>query len=326
MIYCHFALAALCAVLASIARIALLLVCYHITCFFTLFTIRSTVQIMRNRMILKRLKGTWAIVTGPTDGIGLGISQALADKGVNVVLMGRNPEKLKGVKKDLEARGVQVKNVLVDFCEKIDFDKALSPLKGMDLRVLVNNVGTNNFEPVEFLKNEQSDNILRVNVQNTMRLTKAILKRFQSLPQDRGTRYVLNIGSMLGFLPSPYQQVYAGTKAFLCSWSEALASEFEGRNVHVELLMTGLVCTKLSGAKKPWFFCPSASVYGRNCVSRFGTTRITYPYSPHELLAMATSVFPRWLMASCIKRSQIAMQNAIKRKKDLAAGYAAKKT
>lgn len=303
------------ALLSSILRAATLVISYFIAYRISVFSFATSARIIRNRVVLGKIKGHWAIITGPTEGIGLSIARAFAEEGVNVVLVGRNPEKLEKVKGEL-AKKVDVRVVVADFSNTVNFGKKLAPLlkEGLDVRVLVNNVGVNNFKPTTFMENEMTDAIIQINVTNTLEMTREVVSMFFS--DGIYTRYVLNVGSMLGFIPSPYHQVYSGSKAFLCAWSEALHYELKPMSVHVELLMTGLVCTRLSGVKRSGLFSPSAATYGKCCVRRFGSAPITYPYGPHEIEGLLVDLLPRWLVASAVMRHQAAVKEVLRRKEE----------
>lgn len=97
-------------------------------------------------------RGKWAVVTGATDGVGLGFVEALVEKGCNVVLISRNEQKIKRrideIIKDLEKRGKkvpQMKFIVADFKDsssKVFIKGILEQLKGLEISILVNNVGT----------------------------------------------------------------------------------------------------------------------------------------------------------------------------------------
>lgn len=252
----------------------------------------------KNRKIMRTLRGKWAIVTGCTDGIGLGMVKELAESGINLVLISRSLEKLRNLEKDLK-KHVSIRVVQVDFEESVDFSNALKEIKGLKPYLLINNVGVNESGPTAFMEHtEKSTNrILQVNIINTLKITQEYLSWDQP-PSEQ--KYVLTTGSMLGSIPSPFQQIYAGSKAFVQIWSESLSTEI--KNYHFEVFMTGLVCSKLSGAKKPNILTPSSDVYGRLCVKSFGFTSLTYPYFSHYILSLVSVFITRALIAQGLNR------------------------
>ncbi|OAG31097.1 17beta-estradiol 17-dehydrogenase / very-long-chain 3-oxoacyl-CoA reductase [Nematocida displodere] len=251
-----------------------------------------------NKLLLKKLNGKWVVITGATDGIGLGMAREMAAQGANLILISRSKEKLADVKKMFDDK-VQVEIASADFTEDIDFGKLLAPFKSKDVRMLVNNVGINAQCPTKYMEHTQQaeDDIIKVNIQNTLKITREFLS-WESAP--KAMKYVITTGSMLGFIPCPYQQIYTGTKAFLHMWTEAMAEEYSGY-YHFELLMTGLVCSKLSGARKSGLFVPTSDYYGKCCVRTMGYSTITYPYLPHAFLGFLYALAPRRFMPLVFK-------------------------
>lgn len=167
----------------------------------------------------KNLKkyGSWALVTGPTDGIGKSFAFQLARKGLNLVLVGRNPEKLKDVSDAIVAKygSVHIKSVVVDFSGDLSegIKRITEAIEGLDVGVLINNVGVSYpygrfFHEVD---EELLNNLIKVNVEGTTKVTHAVLPGM--LKRKRGA--IVNIGSGAAIvIPSdPLYTVYAATKA-----------------------------------------------------------------------------------------------------------------
>lgn len=167
----------------------------------------------------KNLKkyGSWALVTGPTDGIGKGFAFQLARKGLNLVLVGRNPDKLKEVSDAIQAKNgkTQIKNVVVDFSGDLNegIKRIEEAIEGIDVGVLINNVGVS--YPYARFFHEVDEallmNLIKVNVEGTTKVTKAVLPGM--LKRKKGA--IVNIGSGAAIvIPSdPLYAVYAATKA-----------------------------------------------------------------------------------------------------------------
>lgn len=104
------------------------------------------VNFLRPGKNLKKQYGSWAVVTGPTDGIGKAFAFQLAKKGLNLVLVGRNPDKLAEVSESIKSKSgsTQIKTVVVDFSGD-DLDGGVLRIKeainGLDVGILINNVG-----------------------------------------------------------------------------------------------------------------------------------------------------------------------------------------
>lgn len=167
----------------------------------------------------KNLKkyGSWALVTGPTDGIGKGFAFQLARKGLNLVLVGRNPDKLKDVSDSIQAKfgKTQIKTVVVDFTGDLSegIKRISETIEGLDVGVLVNNVGIS-YPYARFfheVDEELLKSLIKVNVEGTTKVTQAVLPGM--LQRKRGA--IVNIGSGAAIvIPSdPLYAVYAATKA-----------------------------------------------------------------------------------------------------------------
>lgn len=174
------------------------------------------VNFLRPAKNLKKY-GSWALVTGPTDGIGKAFAFQLARKGLNLVLVGRNPEKLKDVSDSILAKygKTQIKTVVVDFTGDLDdgVKRIRETIEGLDVGLLVNNVGIS-YPYARFfheVDEELLKNLIKVNVEGTTKVTQAVLPGM--LQRKRGA--IVNIGSGAAIvIPSdPLYAVYAATKA-----------------------------------------------------------------------------------------------------------------
>lgn len=167
----------------------------------------------------KNLKeyGSWALVTGSTDGIGKALAFELASKGLHLILVSRNSTKLKATADEIHGRygsGVQVRSVVIDFSRdslEVIGKRIEEGIEGLDVGILINNVGMCNPSPRFFHEAESVDDIIKVNVEGTSRVTKAVLPSM--LIKKKGA--IVNIGSgSAEILQSfPLFSVYAATKA-----------------------------------------------------------------------------------------------------------------
>jgi 17beta-estradiol 17-dehydrogenase / very-long-chain 3-oxoacyl-CoA reductase len=202
-------------------------------------------------------QASWALVTGASDGIGLGFAKELCSRGVNIILHGRNEAKLEGVKAELIATNPerQVQIVVVDaarFDSKKEVDAIIGSIQSLPnggiLKILVNNVGGANaligkgiFFRLEDTTVDEVDTLLNVNVRFPTRLTAALMH----ILEKNAPTLIINVGSVAGVFDLPYQVIYNGAKAFNHAFSTALAAEMrtEGQDVEVLGLITGSVDT-----------------------------------------------------------------------------------
>ncbi|KAK7473003.1 hypothetical protein VKT23_001107 [Stygiomarasmius scandens] len=217
-------------------------------------------------------KGAWAIVTGASDGIGKEFAFQLAKSGFNVFLVARNRQLLDSTAKEIETKysGVSTRTYSIDFAK--GDEKAYAGLstafEGLDVGVLVNNVGKSHAMPaylVDVPKDEIAD-IVAINVNATIRVTNMVLAGM--IQRKRGL--ILNIGSFAGAVPSPMLAPYSGSKAFLATFTSALAEEVKQHNIIVEHVNTYFVVSKLSKIRKSSLFVPKPGPYVRSVLSKIG--------------------------------------------------------
>lgn len=167
----------------------------------------------------KNLKkyGSWALVTGATDGIGKAFAYQLARKGLNLILVSRNYDKLRTVSKEIQADFpyTQIKIIPLDFSGNISSGIRLieEEIKWLDVGILINNVGITYPSAMYFHEVDEKVwmNIVKVNLEGTTMVTKAVLPGM--IQRKRGA--IVNIGSGAAIVvPShPLFTIYAATKA-----------------------------------------------------------------------------------------------------------------
>ncbi|TQS34260.1 hypothetical protein Golomagni_05364 [Golovinomyces magnicellulatus] len=219
-------------------------------------------------------KGTYAIVTGASDGLGKEYAIQLAQKGFSLILVSRTASKLETLATEISQKyvgsGVQVKTVAMDFSENRDEDYALleSTIEDLDIGILVNNVGQSHSIPVPFILTPQKEmiDIIGINVIATLRVTKLVAPGMAR--RKRGL--ILTMGSFGGLLPTPLLATYSGSKAFLQQWSTALGGELKSSNVDVELVISYLVTTAMSKIRKTSLLIPNPRNFVRSVLSKIG--------------------------------------------------------
>lgn len=184
-----------------------------------------------------------ALVTGASSGIGAALARVHAEHGGDLVVVARRQERLEELKKELEqAHGVTVhvltKDLTQDDAPREIHDELHS--RGARVDYLINNAGMGNrglFHEQDWAQNET---LIRLNVLALTALTRVFLP--QMIEQGGGR--ILNMASMAGFVPGPLQAVYYASKAYVISFSEAIANELAGTGVSVTVLCPGPVETE----------------------------------------------------------------------------------
>ena len=182
----------------------------------------------------------WAVVTGASSGFGTLFAMRLAGRGHPLVLTGRNAERLEAVAADVRrATGAVVEAVVGDLATEDGVDALLAHLAGREVGVLVNNAGFGTYGRFGQVPSERESTVIAVDVAALVRLTHGLLPDMLA----RGRGKILNVASTIAFQPAPHQAVYGGAKAFVLSFSQALAEETRGSGVTVTALCPGATRT-----------------------------------------------------------------------------------
>ena len=184
----------------------------------------------------------YALITGASGGIGAEFARIAASKKINLILLARNSEKLIKLRTELEERyTIKVLAVGCDLSEQDAVDKITALLYRRNIvpDILINNAGFGMYGPFESIGDDNEMNMIQLNVTFLTELTKVIYR--QMLKKRKGK--ILNVASVAGFAPGPWMAVYHATKAYVLSFSQALAAEAKGRGVTVTALCPGPVKT-----------------------------------------------------------------------------------
>ncbi|HVR00510.1 MAG TPA: SDR family oxidoreductase [Polyangia bacterium] len=184
-----------------------------------------------------------ALVTGASSGLGRELAQLFAADGHDVVIVARRKAELEALGARLVAeRGVKAHVLAEDLSDAAAPDRLVAELarRGLEIEFLVNNAGfgaTGRFAELELPRQLQ---MIQVNVNALVHLTGLLLP---GMLARRGGR-ILNLGSTAGFQPGPGMAVYYATKAFVNSFTEALAVELRGTGVTATVSCPGATATE----------------------------------------------------------------------------------
>jgi short-subunit dehydrogenase len=184
-------------------------------------------------------QGKTALITGASSGIGQTFARALAERGMAVVLVARSEERLRALASELSERhGVQAEVIVADLSREQAAREILQEVqrRGLVVDLLINNAGfaTNGF--FEKLSPEVDHRQVMVDVTAVVDLTHAFIPML--LERSPGAA-LINVASTAGFQPLPYMAVYGASKAFVLSFSQALAEEYRARGLRVLALCPG---------------------------------------------------------------------------------------
>jgi uncharacterized protein len=182
-----------------------------------------------------------AVVTGASDGIGAELARVFAERGHDLVLVARRREKLEALADEIAGAG-RTRPLVVDL--DLSLEGAHETLAarlaeaGLAPQYLVNNAGFGLLGRVSEL--DQAEQLAMIDL-NIRALTALTLRFLPSLTETKGG--VLNVASVASFMPGPGFAVYYATKAFVRSFSEAIAYELKPAGVKVSCLCPGPVIT-----------------------------------------------------------------------------------
>lgn len=179
-----------------------------------------------------------ALITGASSGIGAAFAQALAQRGMNVVLVARSEDRLLALANTLKSQyGIRADVMVQDLTQP---DAAASVYKaaealGVAVDLLINNAGFGDYGAFGDRPRQTQLDMVQLNIAALVDLTHQFLPQMQ----ERKSGSILNIASIAGFQPMPYFSVYAATKAFVLSFSEALWAENQTTGVHIMAVCPG---------------------------------------------------------------------------------------
>ncbi len=200
-----------------------------------------------DKMVSFSLEDKVALITGASRGIGEAIALTLADYGATCILVSRKIEPLEEVRKKIVDKGGKAYAIACNmgYLDQIKqlFETVRSTYGRLD--ILVNNAATNPYFG-EMLEAPEwaMDKTFEVNLKGPFYMTQYAAK----LMADKGGGCVVNVASINGVRPAPFQGIYSMTKAAMISMTRAYAKELAGKNIRVNALLPGLTETKFSEA------------------------------------------------------------------------------
>ncbi|XP_029000468.1 very-long-chain 3-oxoacyl-CoA reductase-B [Betta splendens] len=254
------------------------------------------------RLVSPTALGKWAVVTGATDGIGKAYAEQLARRGFAIVLISRSQEKLDEVSKEIASKcGVETKTISADFSSVDIYSRIEAGLAGLEVGVLVNNVGTSYTYPEFFLNipnlEQFIDSMVNINITSVCQMTRLVLPRMV----ERKKGAILNISSASGMYPVPLLTVYSATKAFVDFFSQGLQTEYRSKGIIIQSVLPFFVTTKLSKIRRPTLDVPSPERYVAAELSTVGLQTQTNGYLPHAVMGwVTTALLPARILNSYV--------------------------
>lgn len=186
------------------------------------------------------LEGKTILVTGASSGIGAATSVECSRMGANVILMGRNKERLEETSSKMDRTVGQTHQLLQ--LDLLDEQSTIDCIKSMDcIDGLVNNVGVNKVKPVAYIKKEDLEFVFNTNLFSCINLTSMLLKKKKI---NRNGSIVFT-SSVSAFYNAPGRALYASSKAALTSFMRSVAVEHASRQIRANAVHPGMVETQM---------------------------------------------------------------------------------
>ncbi len=252
-----------------------------------------------------------ALVTGASSGIGRELAKILAGEGHDLVLVARRRDRLEELARELSVRhGISARAIAKDLADPASCEEIVADLESdkISVDVLVNNAGSGVYGPFWRTDLARQLAILQINAAALTELTGRILPGMVSRRRGR----IVNVASTAAFQPGPLMAVYYASKAYVLSFSEALAAELEGSGVSVTAFCPGPVITEFqekAGLSESRLFA-SPLVMDAERVARIGWAaakkgrRVVIPGLGNRLLARVARLAPRRMVTAVAARLQ----------------------
>jgi len=184
----------------------------------------------------------WAVVTGASSGIGLEFARELARREHPVLAIARRRERLEALAKEAAGHGGRVESLSADLATEQGLALVSRRLDELgEIELLINNAGIATAGDFLGASLDREIGEIKLNVEAVVKLTQRVLGPMV----NRHHGAIINLASVVGFQPFPHFAVYAATKAFVISFTEALAEELKGTGVRILALCPGSVRTEI---------------------------------------------------------------------------------
>jgi uncharacterized protein len=184
----------------------------------------------------------YILITGASSGIGLEMARQLAAKNYNLILVARTEDKLLQLQNDCKSQfSIEVEYLLYDLSEPNSAQDLYNEVNENNYLVtgLINNAGFGDYGNFVEMPLNKDEEMIAVNITSLVGLTKL----FGADMVKAGKGRIMNVASLLSFLPFPYYSVYSATKSFVLAFTETVSAELQGTGVIITALCPGTVET-----------------------------------------------------------------------------------
>lgn len=247
-----------------------------------------------------------ALVTGATSGIGEALCRLLASKGVNLLITGRRSKKLEELQKELSSQ-VSIESYPLDLTDPSDLKKLVWVVEEKVPDLVVNNAGFGLYGSACALSIQEQKEMIDLNIHSVVELS---IVAANVLKKNCQKGVILNVSSVAAFLPFPSFAVYAATKSFVTSFSEAMNFELAPCGIHVLASCPGRVSTGFSKRasgdrpKKRGGPMMTAEYAAAQVFHQIQTKKAVHIFNWKYRLGafLGAYIIPRWFLFGVLKR------------------------
>jgi uncharacterized protein len=263
-----------------------------------------TISVAEKNRLTKKY-GPWAIITGASSGIGLALAERLAEAGLNLVLNGRNEQRLKETSQLLNSKfRIEIKIVAADVSTSEGIEQLVQACSPLEIGLFVASAGYGTSGPFIHSSVHTEIDMLRVNCEAVLILTHHFAQQFAK--RKRGG--ILLLSSIVAFQGVPFAAHYAATKAYIQSLTEGLAEELAPFGVDVLAAAPGPVESgfgsranmKIANALTP-------SQISLPILKALGRKTTVFPGSLTKILVYSLRTVPRWGKVKIMKKVMAGM-------------------
>jgi 3-oxoacyl-[acyl-carrier protein] reductase len=191
-------------------------------------------------------KGQAAVITGGARGIGKTIAEALARKGVNIVIADISSEQAQGTAAEIEKLGVKATGVGLDVSKAEEVNKVFGEIATDygNIDILVNNAGVTRDGLIMRMKEEDWDAVININLKSVFLCSKEAVKVMTKQRYGR----IINISSVVAFMGNPGQANYSASKAGIVGLTKTTAKEYASRGITANAVAPGFITTAMTEA------------------------------------------------------------------------------
>lgn len=251
-------------------------------------------QLQGPRLAERYGRGSWALITGASDGLGKAFAQELAQYGFNLFLVSRTQEKLSRLQTELEVLGVQVRTLSADLSDSSEhtYSRITAAAQDIDLSVVINCVGLTVHRRYADVPPATLRRLLSVNVATTAILTHMTLPLLLHHAATSGHRAaLLNVGSIVGRFYWPGTQIYGACKAFIDHLTIPLAFEYR-QQLDVLSFQPTVMATAMATGTEPAAITILPQAAAHAALSHLGFCIASHGHWRHAMLAALFTVLP----------------------------------